>query len=321
MFFLSMRMYILVALMFAVLYGVVSILSYSMGVFSIGFYLIFTVVLMLIQFMVGPKIIEWSMKVKYVEEEEFPELFQIIRDLAHKAEIPMPRVAVSGLSMPNAFAYGRWLKDGRVCVTQGLLKLLNPEELKAVLGHEISHIKNRDVLTITLLSVIPILLYRISWYFLFFGGRGRRQGQNAALIGLGTLVMYFITNLLVLYGSRIREYFADRGSVVLGNHPKYLASALYKLVYGNARVPREEIRQVEGVKAFFASDPSRSQIELRELSQIDEDLSGDIGTEELASLREKPISLKGSDKFFEIFSTHPNMLKRIKRLSTYLKAG
>ena len=321
MFFLNMRMYMLVAMMFAFLYMIISLFAYAMGVANLSVYFIITLMVMGIQYMIGPKIVEWSMRVRYVNPQEYPQLFEIVRGLAEAAKIPMPRIAVSPLGIPNAFAYGRWLSDGRVCVTQGLLGLLTQNELRAVLGHEISHIKNRDVLTITLLSVVPLILWRISFHLLFFGGRGgRRNAQNTVLFGLASLVLYFITNLIVLYGSRIREYFADRGSVILGNHPQYLASALYKLVYGNARIPREQLRQVEGVKAFFASDPSRAGVELRELRHIDQDLSGDIDARELEMLRTRNVRLKGADKFFELFSTHPNMLKRIKKLSTYIKA-
>ncbi|MBU4304813.1 MAG: M48 family metalloprotease [Candidatus Omnitrophica bacterium] len=318
MFSLKMRMYVLVALMFSFLYAVVTMISYAMGVVNFGAYFVITIIFMLIQYMLGPKMVEWSMRVRYVKDGEYSQLVSMVRELAHKANIPMPRVAVSQMTVPNAFAYGRWLSDGRVCVTQGILQLLNPDELNAVLAHEISHIKNRDVLTITLLSVIPLVLYRIAFHMFFYGGRSRREGQSTLLFGLAALVMYFITNLIVLYGSRIREYFADQGAVQLGNHPKYLASALYKLVYGSARMSREQLREVEGMKAFFVNDPSRAVGELKELSQIDVDGSGTIDAEELRILRAQVLKLNSADKFFEIFSTHPNMLKRIKRLSTYV---
>jgi heat shock protein HtpX len=121
----------------------------------------------------------------------------------------------------------------------------------------------------------------------------------------------------VLYGSRIREYFADKGAVELGNKPSALASALYKLVYGAARTDREAIRDAEGMKAFFANDPSRAVAELRELKQLDLDRSGTIDRSELESLRGKKVSLNFGDKLMETLSTHPNMLKRIKRLSEY----
>jgi len=321
MFFLNLRMYMLLCVMFGIVYALVTMVSYSMGIESFAFYAVFAFILIAIQYMVGPKLVEWTMRVKYLKKEDNPQLFQLIEELAEKAKIPRPRVGISQVPIPNAFAFGRSLKDSRVCVTEGIMRLLNTNELKAVLGHEIAHIKNRDVLTITILSVIPLILYRIAFHLLIFGGgRSRKSGQNTALIGLAALIFYFITNLLVLYASRIREYFADRGSVVLGNHPRYLASALYKLVYGSARLGKDNLREVEGIKAFFVNDPSRAKNELKELAQVDKDHSGDIDTNELQSLRASQIKLTGADKFFEVFSTHPNMLKRIKKLSTYIKA-
>jgi heat shock protein HtpX len=136
------------------------------------------------------------------------------------------------------------------------------------------------------------------------------------LIGIAAFVFYFITNLLVLYGSRIREYYADKGSVELGNKPASLASALYKLVYGSARMAdTAEMKQVEGMKAFFLNDPSQALNEIRELSQLDTNQDGTIDSNELFRLRNKQVNIKGGEKFMEILSTHPNMLKRIKHLS------
>ena len=138
-----------------------------------------------------------------------------------------------------------------------------------------------------------------------------------SLFGLRAFLLYFITNLLVLYGSRIREYYADLGSVRLGNMPHHLATALYKLVYGNARLRNsDELKRVEGVKAFFLNYPSRAWNEIRELSQIDLDMSGTIDYDELLALRQKQVRLKTSEKMMELFTTHPNMLKRIKHLSS-----
>ena len=197
--------------------------------------------------------------------------------------------------------------------------MLSRDELKAVLGHELSHIKHRDMAIITVLSAIPLIMYWIAFSMMWSGAfGGRRQGGGyAALIGLGAFLLYFITNLLVLYGSRIREYSADVGSVQLGSMPHHLASALYRLVYGNARFKgREELKQVEGVKAFFLNDPSRSWREIRELSEIDRDMSGTIDYDELMEVRQKEVRLRTSDKMMELFSSHPNTLKRIKHLST-----
>ncbi len=182
-----------------------------------------------------------------------------------------------------------------------------------------SHVKNRDVMFITLLSVVPTLLYRVFIQLMYFGGDRRREGGSTMLIALAALVLYFITNLLVLYASRIREYFADKGSVELGNAPQYLASALYKLVYGAARLPREAIQQVEGAKAFFANDVSRARNEIGKLSELDLDRNGTIDLGELAAIRDKKIVLGPGAKLMELFSTHPDMLKRIRQLSQYVR--
>jgi len=309
-------MWLLMALLFAIIYAVISMISYRLGMGNFYFYLVLSLVFMLIQYMIGPKLVEWSMRVKYVKEGEAPDLHSMVRSLADAANIPMPKIGIAHIAVPNAFAFGRGIRDGRICVTEGIVNLLSREELKAVLGHEMSHIKNRDVLTITILSVIPMILYRIAWQFLFYGDR-RDRSANTALIGLAAFIFYFVTNLLVLYASRVREYFADKGSVDLGNNPSHLASALYKLVYGSARMPKEAIKDAEGLKAFFVNDPSRAVKELKELSQLDMDGSGTISDDEMRSLQVKEVRLGFGDKLMELLSTHPNMLKRIKRLSDW----
>lgn len=314
---LRLRMMLLTALLFAIIYAVIAMISAQMGISNFSFYLVLSFVMMFIQYMIGPNIVEWSMRVKYIKEDEYPELHRIVKDLAMKAKLPAPRIGIAQIPIPNAFAFGRSVRDGRICVTQGIMDLLQENELKAVLGHEMSHIKNRDVLTITLLSVVPMILYRIAWQFMFYNRRDSRDsGANTALIGLLAFVFYFATNLLVLYASRIREYFADKGSVDLGSRPADLASALYKLVYGSARMPKEALKDVEGMKAFFANDPSRAMKELRSLQDLDIDKDGTIDSSELLAMESKTVRLGFGDKLMELMSTHPNMLKRIKRLSS-----
>ncbi|MGB4520369.1 MAG: zinc metalloprotease HtpX [Candidatus Omnitrophota bacterium] len=317
MFFLKLRMFLLVTALFAIIYALIVMIGSYLGISNFYFYLSLSLVMMFIQYMIGPKIVEWTMRVKYVKKQDYPGLFQMVESLAMRANIPVPRIGVAQIQLPNAFAFGRSIKDGRVCVTEGILKLLNEDELRAVLGHELSHLKNRDVLTITLLSVIPMIMYRIAWQFLFYGRRRDERGSNTVLIGMAAFLFYFITNLLVLYASRIREYFADKGSLELGNKPSSLASSLYKLVYGAARTNAESLKEVEGLKAFFVNDPSRALNELKELSQLDLDKSGTIDAGELDILRNKKVQLGFGDRMLELLSTHPNMLKRIKKLSEY----
>jgi heat shock protein HtpX len=318
---LQLRLYLLVGLMFAILYGILVGIGYYLQI--TGFYFYFLIIgiavgFVLLQYVIGPKIVEWSMRIKYVSEQEYPKLHQMVNELAEKAGLPnKPKVGISQLPIPNAFAFGRTKKGSRVCVTKGLLELLNEEELKAVLGHELSHIKHRDVAVITILSVIPMICYMIYISFLWGGmGRRGRDSGGAIAIGILALVVYFITSLLVMYGSRIREYYADQGSAELGNQPHYLATALYKLTVSTARAPKHVLKKTEGMKAFFINDPSRAMYEIRELKDIDLDMSGTIDQNELMMLSTKKISLKTSDKLLELLSTHPNVIKRIKHLSS-----
>jgi heat shock protein HtpX len=313
---LRLRLYLVLTLLFAIVYGLVVVAANFLGITGVGsfyFYGILASVMLFIQYMIGPRMVEWSMGVKYVDEREAPALHRMVSELAVQAGIPKPRIGIARTHIPNAFAYGRWAKDGRVCVTQGIMNLLDEKELRAVLAHEISHLKNRDVAVITMISVIPMICWYLALSFMFSGGRDR---GNSVLIGIAAFIVYFITNLLVLYVSRIREYYADEGAVKLGNAPHHLASALYKLVYGSARTPKESLKEIEGMKAFFASDPSRASSEIRELSQLDLDRSGTIDRNELNALRTRPVKISSADRFMEMLSTHPNMLKRIQRLSS-----
>jgi heat shock protein HtpX len=248
----------------------------------------------------------------------------MVSELSQKAGLPMPKVGISEIAIPNAFAFGRSQKDGRVCVTRGILSILNPAELRAVIGHEMSHIKHRDMAVITVLSAIPMILYWVAWSFMWGGMLGGNRSKNnnggsyGILIGIVAFMLYFVTNLLVLYGSRIREYYADKGSVELGNQPHQLASALYRLVATDANQKKNpDMKRVEGMKAFFLNDPAQAWNEVREISQIDENGDGRISQDDLLNLRQKKIHVGFGGKLLEIFTTHPNTLKRIQVLSTY----
>ncbi len=316
---LQTRMFLLVAVLFGILYGVITAIGTYTGAGSATSYIILAFAFVGVQYLISPYLVGWTMRIRWVSEKEEPELHRMVAELAAQAHLPKPKVGISELDMPNAFAFGRTRGDARVCVTRGILRLLSKDEMRAVLGHELSHVRHRDMMVMTLLSVVPLIMYWIAFSFMWGGtGGDRRQGNGsyAALIGLGAFLLYFITNLLVLYGSRIREYYADMGSVRLGNKPNQLATALYKLVYGDARFKDSaELKRVAGVKAFFVNDPSRAYYEIKELAQIDRDMSGTIDYDELLALRQKKVHLGIGDKMMELFTTHPNMLKRIKQLS------
>ena len=302
-------MYMLLTVMFGIVYAMAVVLLPGGTFFLYG---IMASVMLLIQYLIGPKMVKWSMKIKYVTEEEAPELHQMVAELSKAAKMKKPKVGISAKPIPNAFAYGTFLSGGHVCVTEQIMKLLSKDELRAVMGHEISHLKNRDVAVITALSVIPTICWYIAWSTMWSGGRDR---GNQIAIGIGAFLLYFITNLLVLYGSRIREYYADHGSIKLGNSPHHLATALYKLVYGSATVPKDVLKSMEGQKAFFLNDPSRARREISDLKQVDTDMSGTIDANELMAIRTKSISISTGDKLMEMMSTHPNMVKRIKHLA------
>lgn len=313
---LQVRLYLLLGFLLAIIYGVIVGVGSAIGAGSLLVYVIIAVFFVLFQYLIGPSMVRWTMKVKWVSEREYPELHSMVAELASDAGIRKPKVGVSMVPIPNAFAFGRTQRDAKVCVTEPLLKSLSSEELRAVMGHEISHIKHRDMMIMTILSVFPLIIYFMA-IMLLFSGRGR--GNNPLpLIGIGLFFLYFVVNLLVLYGSRVREYYADVGSVRLGNRPRHLATALYKLALGNARVPKESLRRVEGVKAFFVNDPSRAMREVSELKDVDLDMSGTIDYGELLALQSKSVRLTTGAKIMEMMTTHPNMLKRIKHLSSLI---
>lgn len=309
---LSLRLWLATILLFGLLYVILTLIGYFIGFGGPTTFAFFALLIVGLQYLLGPKMVETMMRVRYISREEAPWLHEMVEELAIKAGIPTPKIGVAEVDVPNAFAFGRSKGDGRICVTRGIMNLLDREELKAVLGHEISHINHRDMAVMTLISVIPLICYYIFISTLFSGGDDE---GGAALIGIGALIAYFIGNLLVLFVSRTREYYADQGSVELVGEPHKLASALYKLVYGTAVTPKENIKEVEGVKAFFVNDISDAGNELSDLKDMDLDLDGSISATELQELKYSTTKIGLGSKIMELMSTHPNMLKRIKKLA------
>jgi len=312
---LQLRLWLAMVLLFGLLYVIVTLIAYYLGFRGPLVFAFFAFIIVLAQYWFGPKIVELTMRVHYVSEVEAPRLHEMVEDLAMKANIPKPKIGISEIGIPNAFAFGKTKSDGRVCVTRGILNLLDEEELKAVLGHEISHIRHMDMAVITLLSVVPLICYYIFWSTLFSGGDDREGG--AALIGIAALAAYFIGQLIVLFVSRVREYYADQGSIELGNPPHKLASALYKLVYGSASANKDELKEVEGLKAFFVNDVSDARNEVADLRQLDQNMDGVISESELSQLKYTETRIGLASKIMELLSTHPNMVKRVKRLSEF----
>lgn len=311
---LRIRLWLSMILLFGLVFVILSLAGTLLGYGGYQLYAIIGLGVIFLQYLIGPSIVQSTMKVQYVSESEAPELHRMVSELAMAAGIPKPKVGISETDVPNAFAFGRTKKDGRVCVTRGILNTLNEEELKAVLAHEISHINHNDMAVMTLVSAVPLICYYIALSFIFSGDN--REG-GGAIIGILAFVAYLLGQLIVLFISRTREYYADQGSIEIGGQPDKLASALYKLVYGSAAADNEKVKEIQGSKAFFLNDVSVAGNEIKELSELDIDRDGSISASELSQLKYKKINLKTTDKLMETFSTHPNMLKRIERLAEY----
>ncbi len=209
------------------------------------------------QFYFSDRIALFAMRAREVSPEEAPDLHGTVDRLCTLADMPKPRLAVAQADMPNAFATGRSPRAAIVCVTTGLMRRLNPDELEAVLSHELSHIAHRDVAVMTIasfLGVVAGLLTRLAFYSGFFGGgrRGRDSGVPAVLvIVLASIIVYALSFLLTRALSRYRELSADRSGAILTGRPSSLASALAKITGDMGRIPTTDLRSAEPFNAFF----------------------------------------------------------------------
>ena len=201
---------------------------------------------------------------KIVSQQDAPDLHALVERLCALSGLPKPRIAVIPSDVPNAFATGRNPKHAAVAVTEGLWRRLEPQEVEAVLAHELSHIANRDVLIMTLASFFAMLAALITRWGLYFGmwgggmGGGNRSNNNGnnqipvwLIIFLASVVTYAISFILIRMISRYREYAADRGSALMTGAPEHLMSALQKIASGITQIPQKDLREVAGMNAFF----------------------------------------------------------------------
>jgi heat shock protein HtpX len=252
MFLLGLVYVVFVGVLFAVGASAVTIVAVAL-------------VLLLLQLFTSDKIAMATLGVKEVSPEQEPELHGVIERLCVQANLPKPRVCVMETPMPNAFAMGRSQKAASVTATRGLLQLLSPPELEGVIGHELTHVINRDVMVMTVASFFATLAAMITQFALFFGGgfgggygRNQEQEEGIVLVLLVSVLVYALSFLLLRALSRYREYAADRGSAVLTGRPSALASALLKISGTMERVPSQDLRKAEGMSAFFIL-PARSK--------------------------------------------------------------
>ncbi len=276
------------------LYAVV-ITALILAKLNVSVILVIAAIVLFIQYYASDKIALYSMGGKLVTREQAPQLYGAVERLVALANMPMPKIAVANTDVPNAFATGRNQKNSVVCVTTGLLRKLEPQELEAVLSHELSHVAHRDVAVMTIASFLGIVagfMTRIFYFGELFGGiggsrggRGRNNSQgNAAVIMfmmmLFSMVIYAISFVLVRSLSRYRELAADRSGAILIGQPSLLASALVKVSGEMARIPATDIRKSQHFNAFYFA----------------------------------PALMKGSS-VSTLFSTHPSLEKRLEQLS------
>jgi heat shock protein HtpX len=271
---LSLRM-ILTGSLLGLLYVIFAVVLFQ--VLNVGLLPMFVIVLALavFQYYTSDKLALAAAGAKVVERDQAPELH----------DLPKPRVAVIDTDVPNAFATGRSPKHAAVAVTRGLWQRLEPQEIEGVLAHELSHVANRDVLIMTVASFFAMLaglLTRFGLYSGMFGG-GRSRDNNSVpvwlIVLLVSVVTYFLSQLLILAISRYREFAADRGSALITGAPEHLMSALQKIASEMFRIPQSDLRQVEGMNAFFII----------------------------------PARVKGS--MSQLFATHPPLEKRLAALA------
>jgi heat shock protein HtpX len=239
------------------------------------------------QYWFSDRVALFAMRGKPVTREEQPQLYGIIDRLCAQADMPVPKVAVADMDLPNAFATGRNADHSVVCVTTGLMRRLEPEELEGVLAHELSHVAHRDVAVITVASFLGVLaglLVRFAFYSQLFGGRSRDQYTLFIMTAVMTVsaVVYAVSFMLIQALSRYRELAADRAAAMLTAKPSALASALTKLDGDIARIPTKDLRTARAFNAFFFTPAQRSS---------------------------------GTGGLRRLFSTHPSLEKRLEQLS------
>ncbi len=275
---LQVRMLVTMFLL-GLLYVAFAAVLFSAGA-GVGVMVVVIGALTLSQLFLSDKLALASMGAKEVSPQEAPGLHAMIERLCIQADLPKPKIAVADTTMPNAFAMGRSQKNATVCATTGIMNALSPAELEGVMAHELAHVKNRDVLILTVASFFASIASMIMQFAFFFGGGGDDDdgGMPFLVILAASFAVYVISFFLMLALSRYREFAADRGAALVTGRPSALSSALMKIAGAMEATPTKDLREAERMNAFFIV----------------------------------PTSVKGAIQ--TLISTHPPMEKRIERL-------
>lgn len=268
----------------------------------------------LLQWLIAPYLIEALYRAKEADVKAYGKLHAMLRRICERSRIEVPKLMVANIPIPNAFAYGSPLTGRRVAVTKELLNVLEDEEVEAVLAHEVGHLKHRDVQLMMFASVLPAIFYYIG-YSLMISSMWRsreRDAGGAVLIGFASLAIYWVLTLLVMGLSRLREYYADQHAVgTVDDGARKLAEGLAKITLytGRYKLQRGGVGNLGAFKALFISDPDRADQDELMLAR------SRFGKSD-AQLVQEVLSRKvtAADRFIELFSTHPNIVKRIRVL-------
>jgi len=259
-----------------------------------------------------------STRLKYLNAEENPWLESTVKGLADKSGILMPRLATVPDNTPNAFVFGRTASDATLAVHEGLLKNLNEDEVKGVIGHELGHIKHKDYIIMTIISALPLIAYlvaRSTWTVARFSGssrKGEESEMRAALFAVGIIsyIIYIISLLCVMRLSRLREHYADAYSAYITGSPRSLESALAKITYGLSLSPKP----TSGARAFYIEDPAMAKQEIQTIMEKKEEY--DLNKDGVLDERELELAMEKEakstwTKINTWFATHPPTFKRI----------
>jgi heat shock protein HtpX len=283
--------------------------------------IVLTVLFILLQYLIGPAIVAMSTRLQYLKAGENPWLESTVKGLAEKSEIPMPRLATVPDNTPNAFVFGRTAGSATLAVHEGLLRNLNEDEVKGVIGHELGHIKHKDYIVMTVLSALPLLAYIIArgtWQVAWMSGGSRKKDEGsmrAALFAVGIIsyAVYIISLLCVMRLSRLREHYADAYSAYVTGSPRSLESALTKITYGLSLSPKAP----SGARAFYIGDPAMAKQEMADIidkkEEYDLDHNGVLDERELELAMEREAKSTWT-RMNTWFSTHPPTFKRLLML-------